>query len=153
MHHALRGKRRGFVLVYTLLIASLCSAAALASFRLQIQSRDNNVASVKNMQRTDSVQRDREYLLTAADDFIYAGTAEQGSEEIRELLQSGSGFKTSYGGSTAEYLPAKDAFYLSYYSGGKFVMEELYRYSSGEKGVVYSPAGFSFKKGTMLQAQ
>jgi hypothetical protein len=151
MHHALRGKRRGFVLVYTLLIASLCSAAAIACFRLQIQSRDNNVASAKLMQRTDSVQRDREYLLTAVDDYIYAGMSEQGCAEIRELFQSGNGFKALSGESTAEYILAKDALYLCYYRGGKFVMEELYRYSSGEKGVVYIPAAFSYKKGIVIQ--
>ena len=151
MHHALCRKRRGFVLVYTLLIASLCSAAAIACFRLQIQSRDNNVASLKLLQRTNIVQRDREYLLTAANDFIYEGNSEPGCAEIRELFQSGNGFKASSGESNAEYIPAKDALYLCYYRGGKFVMEELYRYSTGEKGVVYIPAAFSYKKGSVIE--
>lgn len=139
MYNAICGKRRGFVLVYTLLIAALCSSAAIACFRLQILSRDNNIASLKLMQRNDSVQRDREYLLTAADDFIHAGITEPG------------GFQAISGESSAEYLPDKDAFYLCYRSGGKFVMEELYRYSSGEKGIIYFPAAFSYKQGTVIQ--
>ncbi|MBP1743588.1 MAG: hypothetical protein H6Q58_566 [Firmicutes bacterium] len=151
MHNAVCVKRRGFVLVYTILIASLCCAAAVACFRLEILSRDNNIAWLKLMQKTDFVQKDREYLLTDIDAFITSGTREPGCEDIRELFLNESGFRSCSGESSAVYLAAKDAFYLCYYSGGKFVMEELYRYSCGEKGVVYIPAEFSYKKGIVAQ--
>jgi hypothetical protein len=151
MHHSKGEKRRGFVLVYTILIASLCSAAALACFRLQILRRDNNISYIKQVQRIDYVQRDRENLLTDIDSFIYSRLTEMSCQQIKELFRNESLFKIYCGGSSAEYIAVLDAFYLCYYIDGKFSLEELYRYDFGEKGVVYTPVAFSYKKGTVKQ--
>jgi hypothetical protein len=151
MHHSKSEKRKGFVLVYTLLITALCSAAAVACFRLQMLRRDNNISYIKMVQRIDYIQRDREILLTGIDSFIYSRLTEISCQQIRELLRNESSFKVYCGGSSAEYNEVLDAFYLCYYSGGKFSLEELYRYDLGERGVVYTPVKFSYKKGAVMQ--
>jgi hypothetical protein len=148
----LEGKKRGgFVLVYTFLIVSICSAAALACFRLRVLERDGRIHDVKVVQRADTVQRDREYLLLGIDGFISSRLDEISEQTIRELFTAESGFRAAAGESSAQYAAAKGSFYLCYNSGGKFVMEELVRCSVGENGVVYMTAAFSYKKGALLQ--
>lgn len=149
---SLEGKKRnGFVLVYTLLIVSVCSAAALACFRLQVLARDSRVQGTRLAQRQDIVQRDREYLLNEIDGYISSRLENISSQGVRELFVSESGFRAYAGESSAQYLAAKDCFYICYSSGGKFQMEELIRCEQGGKGVVYFPAAFSYKKGALAQ--
>jgi len=151
MHHYKGKKRRGFVLLYTLLIVSLCSATAIACFRLQMMKRDNNISYKKLVQKIDYVQRDREILLTDIDSFIYSRLTEISCQQISELFRSESSFKVYFGGSSAEYIAVLDAFYICYFIDGKFSMEELYRYEFSERGVVYTPIAFSYKKGMVTQ--
>jgi len=151
MHHSKGKKRRGFVLIYTLLIASLCSATAIACFRLQMLRRDNNISYKKLVQKIDYVQKDREKLLTDIDSIIYSRLTEISCQQISELFHNESSFKVYSGGSSAEYIAVLDAFYLCYYIDGKFNLEELYRYEFRERGVVYIPVAFSYKKGMVTQ--
>jgi hypothetical protein len=151
MHRFEGKKRRGFVLVYTLLIVSICAAAALACFRLQVLARDNSISCIKLVQKQDVVQRDREYLLNEVDGFICSRLETVTVQGIRELFASETGFRAGYGESSAQYLASKDAFYLCYSSGGRFLMEELCRYEAGERGAVYSTTAFSYKKGELAK--
>lgn len=139
------------MLIYTLLIASLCSAAAISCFRLQMMRRDNNISYKKLVQKIDYVQKDREKLLTDIDSFIYSRLTQISCQQISELFHNESSFKVYCGGSSAEYIAALDAFYLCYYNNGKFNLEELYRYDFSERGVVYTPVAFSYKKGMVTQ--
>jgi len=113
--------------------------------------RDNNISYKKLVQKMDYVQRDRENLLTEIDGLIYLRLTELSRQQISELFHNESSFKVYCGGSSAEYIAVLDAFYLCYYIDGKFSLEELYRYDFSERGVVYIPVAFSYKKGMVTQ--
>jgi len=131
------------------LITSICIISALGCFKLQILKRENNIRVGKGLSRTDVVQRDREYLITGMDKYIYSNLNDISSENIKNLLNSYEKQKNYYGSSYIIYITEKDAFYLCFYSNGRFYREELYKYNVAEGKVFYVPVGYSYKEGVL----
>lgn len=144
-----RKSKNGFILVYTLLIASICIVSALACFKLQILIRDNNIKRGKDFSKIDIVQRDREYLLTDIDSYIYSNLSGISCSNIKALMLIYGEKKKYYGNSYIKYLAGKDAFYLCFYINGRFYREELYKYSVMDENVIYIPVEYSYKEGVV----
>jgi len=151
MYNAKYKKNSGFVLIYTVLIASLCALSALACFNMQVMKRDANIKSSRLLQKEDYVQRDREYLLTALDSYIDINFYESGSEDIRGFFTNLYGFQIVYGNSTLVYYDAKDSFYLCYNVEGKFYREELIGHVVASEGIEFFVSEFSYRKGALLE--
>lgn len=140
--------KKGFILVYTLMIASLCITAALGAFKMGCLKRNNNINFANKIEKEDYIQRDREYLLTDIDSFIYCNAASINVQCIKELLTKET-YKSWQDKSYIMYLADKDAFYLCYYVNGNFLMEELYNYTVENGELYYSFLKYSYKQGVL----
>ncbi|MHC1721127.1 MAG: hypothetical protein AB9844_10770 [Clostridiaceae bacterium] len=151
MYNVKHKKNCGFILIYTVIIASLCAAAALACFNMQVMKRDGNIKSYGLLHKQDYVQRDREYLLTDLDNFIDLNFIDSGSTEGMVFFANLNDFQIVFGNSTLEYYDTKDSFYICYYIDGKFFMEELCRYVFTNEGIELFISEFSYRKGELLE--
>lgn len=117
--------------------------AALGVFKMQCLKRNNIIYLKNDIGREDTIQRDREYLLAELNNYIISNE----KEDIKELLLKGYTF--SYSSSTITYIPVKDSFYLLFYKDGRFIKEELYKYSIINGSIYYGKMESSFKQGVV----
>ena len=144
-----RKSKNGFILVYTLLIAGICTTSALGGLKLQISIRDNNIKKIKELKKEDVVQRDREYLLTYIDSYINKNLSDISCSTIKVFMLTYGEQKFFYGNSYIKYIQEKDAFYLCIYKDGTFCREELYKYSVVAEKIRYIPVAHSYKEGVV----
>ncbi|MGE5627475.1 MAG: hypothetical protein ACM3X7_05070 [Solirubrobacterales bacterium] len=130
------------------MIASLCITAALGAFKMECLKRNNNINFVKKIEKTDNIQKDREYLIADMDSFIYSNAANINAECIKELLTKGN-HKSWQDKSYMVYNKDKDVFYLCYYVNGIFLMEEILNYTIENGEIYYTPLKFSYKQGVL----
>lgn len=150
MYNAKNRKSNGFVMLYTIIIGSICAISALTCFNMQVLKRDSNISLSCAVEKQDLTQRDREYLLTNLNEYIESNCSKPFDEEtIKLLFAEQEDFMVSYESSSLEYSEIKDAFYISYYYDGKFYKEELCGYKTTENSVEFYISGFSYKKGVL----
>lgn len=144
-----RKSKKGFILVYTLLITSICFITSLGCFKMELLKRDNNINFKKEINKLDLVQRDREYLLTDLDSYIYANLQDINCENIKNLFLNQSEKHFYFESSYIKYLNNMNSFYLCFYFNGSFYREELYKYNVSDGNVFYIPTEYSYKQGVL----
>lgn len=80
--------KKGFVLVYTLLIGMLCIMLSLFCFEMLLEIRTNVIYSKSYILKVEVDQKGREYLLTEIKEYIIKNTATLTIPSITDLLRN-----------------------------------------------------------------
>lgn len=139
--------RSGFILVYVLFIGSICLSIAASCYKTEYLIRKNSLNFQKYSLKVNGIQKQKEYLLTQLDQYIYKNINDITEDEIKKYFQDAQSFSLSYEQCYVTYFNSRNCFLLVYYLNNKFYKEELYEYKVVGDSVNYGCIDYSFKKG------
>ena len=141
-----RKAKRGFILIYVLLIGCICIAISLGCYAMEMNVRSNSLMDYKRCLEVDEVEKYREYLLTELNKRMVeiASSEENDLEENKHYLE---GIRIYFEECCIYYDRDMDCFKAEYIFDGKFYKEETYEYELKGGEFVYSCVDYSFQRG------
>lgn len=144
-----KGTKKGYILIYVLLVNSLCLLIALGCYKMECLKTENSLKLQKIILKVDKLQKSKEYIFTELDDYICENIKYENEEDIKNYFNSSEDFKLTYEECIVNYNKDKNYFLVQYYSNNKFCKEEFYKYKLNGKSVIYSCIDYSYKEGVL----
>ena len=126
-------KRKGSILINTLLLGALCLVVSFYLFTLELQEYKNTKIMKRYVTKVDINQENYEYLLTDLTSLIYSKAEEKNltvvESSIRDMLtQSTELIKIWHNNSFILYNRGNDCFVISSYFDEYYHREDIYDY-------------------------
>jgi hypothetical protein len=146
--HCKRGISKGYVLIYVLLVGSLCLLSSFFVFEMEMSQKES-ISLYKNEVTSDNkLQECRENLLTDIDTMVNSNVS---SKDVLSLKTYLAGlpltFKIYYQNSYISYDNIKDKIFIDYYINGLYYKTEYYSYYVDNLKVKYKCSDISYVKG------
>lgn len=144
-----KGKNKGYILIYVLIISSLCLSIVFGCYKMEFLRRENSIKMKKNALKVDKTQKCKEYLLTELDEYIYENVNNVTEEDIKNYFSAVNGFSLTYEQCCVKYNKDKNYFLVEYYINNKFYKEEFYQYKVNGTSIIYGCIDYSYAKGVL----
>lgn len=95
--------KRGFVLVYTILVGLICLIIMMYIFDIQVEEVKYSISAKKYILKEDNYQRNKEYLLTLFSSFIDTNNEQIKREGINGFFYNFKGNIVEYGEAMVSY--------------------------------------------------
>lgn len=121
--------KKGYVLIYVLLVGSLCLFSSFFIFNMEMAKRENILLYKDQVTRTDKLQECRENLLTDIDTLLNSNVSSKDIASIQTYLSGlPSPPKMYYQNSYISYGKLNNKIFIDYYLNGKYYKTESYSY-------------------------
>ena len=143
-----RRVNKGYVLIYVLLVGSLCLLSSIFVFQMQMEKKSSLVLYKDEVTSSNKLQESRENLLTGIDNLVIANVINKNIASIHTYLSAlPLSFKIYYQNSYISYDNQTDKLYIDYYINGYYYKTEYYNYYMDSLVLKYKCCDISYVKG------
>jgi len=143
-----RRVNKGYVLIYVLLVGSLCLLSSIFVFQMQMEKRSSLVLYKYEVTSSNKLQETRENLLTLIDNLVNTNVTTKDILSIHTYLSGlPLAFKIYYQNSYISYDKVIDKMYIDYYINVTYYKTEYYNYYMDNLVLKYRCCNISYVKG------
>jgi len=111
--------KKGFILIYTLLVGIICLIIMMYIFDIQMSEIKYSTSNKRYVLKEDNYQRDKEYLLTLFSAYIDTNKG-QISDKIPEFFCGSTGSIVSHGAAKVTYLDKSEFVFATPYETSSY---------------------------------
>jgi hypothetical protein len=143
-----RRVNKGYVLIYVLLVGSLCLLSSIFVFQMEMEKRSSLNLYKDEVTSINKLQKCRENLLTGFDTIVNTNASSKDVPSIKAyLLGLPLSFKIYYQNSYISYNKTNDKIFIDYYLDGIYYKTEYYKYYVDSLKIKYKCSNISYVKG------
>jgi len=135
--------KRGFVLIYVLIIGLICMFISIAGYHMETLVKSDVFYEYGSTFRIEGIQKQRETLITRLNSYIVEKIDYDDDKDIREHMLGIEDFRIYYGSSYVYYDRDNDVFKLEYIIDNKLYKEEIYEYAVEDGQIKYGCVDYS----------
>lgn len=143
-----RTVNKGYVLIYVLLVGSLCLLSSIFVFQMEMEKRSSLILYKDEVTCNNKLSQSRENLLTDIDTIINTNVNSKDVISIQAYL---SGIpvpiKIEYQKSSISYNHTNDELFIDYYINGIYYKTEYYKYYVDNLKIKYKCCDITYVKG------
>lgn len=143
--------KKGYVLLYTLILGLLCIIMAVCCFTLELQIRKNNLSYRNYCLKPNINEEYKENLLTLLNKSIKNSVADITSNNIKDYyILNCNSFKITYKKSYIIYDKNNDDFIMYSYYDEYYHREDIYKYKINEGKLIYMYVNTKYNLGKVV---
>ncbi|NFN87393.1 hypothetical protein FDF31_11310 [Clostridium sporogenes] len=140
-----KGIKKGYILLYALLMGGLCMFSSLFILKMENIKWQNSDKELKSLSKINSVQKNREYILSYIDKFFYENIDNINSDNINEFIRSlDNNFKFTFNNNLAYFYNGD--LIIDYYKNKIFYKQEKYKISTKDSNISYKREYVSYER-------
>lgn len=143
-----RRVNKGYVLIYVLLVGSLCLLSSIFVFQMEMGKRSSLILYKDEVTSKNKLAQSRENLLTAIDTIVNINVSAKDVTSIKGYLSVlPVSYKIYYQNSYISYSKKNDKIFIDYYIDGIYYKTEYYMYYVDSLKIKYKCSDISYVKG------
>ena len=138
MYRNKRGSKKGYVMLYSIILGLICMCLVIYSFTLSLKVRKNYLEQIKYSKNKLAIENDRDYLITKAKEKIYDNVKINNLEDVRKyLVNERHNYKITANVGVVEYDNVGDMIIIETYFDEGLHISDYYSYLLENEKIIF----------------